>query len=824
MAKLEFVIQSLNTSDGTIIESPRLKRAKQACLACQAKKVKCSGTSPCDFCFSRNLTCIFKDQSSGSKSVPANSKDEDFIHKLSSNGKQASTTNNITQISPILSRPETIKPSSKTSKSSTRFSAKSPTKPTKTSKISKSTVKTTRQPYFRWLGPTAIAPPANGTFRLLSINLRSKDSDENRKSVLVEKRPSDGITPISGGASGTFSACSGDPLKINDISRPSSASRGTRIRGKNAAYETIDTETTVNITEASPDVDTRLPLPSKEIYTQFGLNMSNYLPYLPWEEFESRLSHGVIGECMLFAMASLSERLNNISSARYSNVYMKSGSELVGEEGEGEEEEESAESASLSMAERYSEAAKRLILPHLASPSIEIVYTLLLIAYCEFADDRDSGLWAWSGMAIRMCYDLGLHTAQNQETGDGFQKKVFWAVVCLDRLISCGTGRNATIPDEDIEYELENSTVTKNGVVRSDPFPYFCRLLILLGKVSNFINSRSRKTGAVIISNNAVSPESIDAREKFVQFQHTVSDFYTTLPEDLLFDVENFQEYTRMNQAQVFLLLHVWNQALVLAVHHPTLVYPKFKLDIASIMSNPHAGLTGTGAISVADMVAFADLIESKSFMANPFLSQPLHMAASAALVLWHTLPPSAPSHSIYTLQRTYNTCRKILDRMQKIWRGISWHSRTLDSLAASEPDVDLSTSAGYIITKDLGLVRNATIDETTRRWLVNEIEHTDSNDIYGLFISGTIDEDKSPEGSQGMQRSKRSLSQSQAASDNDNVNLQSERLSVPELESVDPLSAQGYTLPVRRGFTQQELREEDTFRSFLMRNLDEYL
>ena len=58
-----------------------------------------------------------------------------------------------------------------------------------------------------------------------------------------------------------------------------------------------------------------------------------------------------------------------------------------------------------SLAEKYASRAQHLLLSHLALPTIELVYTLVLLAYNEFAGDRDSGLWIWTGMAIRMSYD-----------------------------------------------------------------------------------------------------------------------------------------------------------------------------------------------------------------------------------------------------------------------------------------------------------------------------------------------------------------------------------------------------------------------------------
>lgn len=673
MSNIKFVVESYNP-DGSVVQNKH-KRIKHACLACQVRKVRCSGSLPCSLCQEKKLECLYKDSSHASSATSI----KELTRKLKVKNGQRSAANQ-----------QGVKIDSTTTDGVDDIS-KFITSPAET------VVKTTRQPYFRWLGPTAIAPPVDGTFRLLSVNLCSNYPEESKRSVTFQRQKD--IQPRNANILSETKS---------DITEPEQSS--------NREHSTIPKVL------LGPEIV--LPLPKKETYEQFILHMTNYLPYLPWDEFRSRLERGVIGESCLFAIASLSERLKYINNSSFA----------------GNDEQK----GDLTMAETYGEAAKRLVLPHFASPSVEVVYTLLLISYCEFADDRDSGLWAWLGMAIRMCYDLGLHKAQtHQRSEDNIHKKVFWAVVCTDRLICCGTGRNVTIPDSDIEYELECGTIEKDGVSKSDPFPYFCRLMILLGKVSDYINTASQKVESGLnfsgSSGEVLSPGSFDAMQQFSQFQQMVSNFYNTLPDDLLFDVQHFQDYDRMNQSQIFLLLHLWNQALILAVHHPTLVYPKFKLDVAGLMSSPHAVLTGTGAISIADMIVFAELIDAKSFMANPHISQPIYMAASAALSLWHTLPESSPSHTIHTLKRTYNSCRRILDRMQKIWRGISWHKRTLDSLEASEQDVDLSTSMGYVFTQDLGTVRNASFDESTRQWLADEFESSNSDDIYGLFISGTI-------------------------------------------------------------------------------------
>lgn len=512
-----------------------------------------------------------------------------------------------------------------------------------------SAARTIQQPYFRWLGPTAIAPPVNGTFRLLSVNISNSTSNKltpGNRMLVVERQDTSILSP--------------DSLDQNlaDLSH-------------------------------KPD---GVPLPPTSLYKEFYQSIANFIPFMPYDVFKRNYEDGTVCECVLYAMGAVAER------------FLKNDSQ---------------------MSESYADMAKELVIPHLAAPALEIVFTLLLLAYLEFAHDRDSGLWAWSGMAIRMCYDLGLHKESPIEDPNG--RQIFWSVVCLDRQISCGTGRKATIPDEDIEHTPQLGATITGVSNKPDPFPYLCKLMLLLGKVSNCFNSFKESPALAF-------------KEQFAQFQQDISDFYISLPAELLFDVENFQEYARLNYSQVFLELHIWNQALVLAVHHPSLVYPRFQLESLFHVHSPYAHLTGTGAISIADMITFADLIDSRSFLACPMMSQPILMAACAALSLFKPIKPSSPSLPAYTLQRTFETCKKTLGRMQVVWGGISWHRRMLDSLAASEADVDLSVGNVNIRTGDLGILRKASVDEATRKWVAEKIQSDQENNfIHGLFISGTI-------------------------------------------------------------------------------------
>jgi hypothetical protein len=400
--------------------------------------------------------------------------------------------------------------------------------------------------------------------------------------------------------------------------------------------------------------------------------------------------------------------------------------------------------------ELYTETAKRLVVANLSLPSVEIVYVSLLIAMNEFAEDRDSGLWIWLGIALRMSLDLGLHKTIPDRDGDVemfYGQNVFWSAICADRLISSGSGRLTTIADSIIEHVPDFRFVSASDGRRfPDPFPYYCRLMVLLGRVVDCLNSYAAIRGTRTESDSDVSNDA-NLIKQFHRFQTDVSEFYTSLPAELLFDISNFQEYVQLGQSQIFFQLHIWNQALILAVHYPSVVCPEVKINVTSqVPPNPRAEMTVTGAISIADMITLADIVDPMSFMASPHISQAIYLAARVVLSISQSLEAPSSLYPVVTLQRTYNTCRGTLARMQKVWTGILWVERTLESAAAQEPDVDLSVGCkGSVIARDLGIVRKALADESTKKWLAREISADSSDDVFGLLIAGAIDRSQMP-------------------------------------------------------------------------------
>ena len=99
----------------------------------------------------------------------------------------------------------------------------------------------------------------------------------------------------------------------------------------------------------------------------------------------------------------------------------------------------------------------------------------------------------------------------------------------------------------------------------------------------------------------------------------------------LHFNAGNFQHYAKGREGTNFILLHFWFHTLIVLLHQPTLLHP-LKGRIQQLFPNSRE-LALSSAKTIADIFTFAELIDSKSFVGNPFTSQPMYIAACAFLL-----------------------------------------------------------------------------------------------------------------------------------------------------------------------------------------------
>jgi len=162
--------------------------------------------------------------------------------------------------------------------------------------------------------------------------------------------------------------------------------------------------------------------------------------------------------------------------------------------------------------------ARGALVDSLSCPTLSVAQACLLLAYEEFGANRDSGLWMYLGISIRMAQDLGIQKRHGphgptddslgEEPGDDHselshspdggaqgiedskreREDTFWCIYFLDRVISSGTGRPVTLVDEDIQlcFPAQSEAVVSNGWPA--PFPPLIRIIHLYGRATDIIN------------------------------------------------------------------------------------------------------------------------------------------------------------------------------------------------------------------------------------------------------------------------------------------------------------------------------------------------
>ncbi|KAH9448133.1 hypothetical protein Pst134EB_022119 [Puccinia striiformis f. sp. tritici] len=426
-------------------------------------------------------------------------------------------------------------------------------------------------------------------------------------------------------------------------------------------------------------------------------HMGSYLGCIRKEDLLKSLSQGKASEALKLAISALAECIRPSSST-------------------------------VDYAEIWSRRAKLLCLPHLSLPSLDTTFTLLLLAYCEFGREKDSGLWMWSGLAFRMAIDLGLHKSSSAIQGlqepspssspngtswdqseAALRQQIFWCCYHLDRLISSGTGRVATLLDSEIEIDLpslqaissEDSlhlqphqlTLSPSPEPLLSPFHHLTQILILVGKISDAFNRTKLAPHSSSVSSPASSSSEPEAKN-LEQFRTELHDFYTQLPPVLHFTVDIARRHIDVKNGPAFLLLHLWFHSLVIITHNPNSVGPGWSsLDVGPI--DPLLLEISQGSVrTISDMIAFAHVIDPDIVPSLPFASQPILIAGLASIPCQGSQYPSARPLQAADW-REFEICSAALQKMQTRWRGVGWLVSTLHSRARNEQDVDLTSSGG---------------------------------------------------------------------------------------------------------------------------------
>ncbi|OAA69831.1 Fungal specific transcription factor [Cordyceps fumosorosea ARSEF 2679] len=400
----------------------------------------------------------------------------------------------------------------------------------------------------------------------------------------------------------------------------------------------------------------------------------------------------------------------------------------------------------------FAQRAKQATVDTFACPSVEAVQACLLMAYEGFGSNQDSALWMYLGLAIRMAIDLGLqkrvgikyqgekdpwntqqrsrgandsespedHRRDDGDLSETGQRELeqeridtFWAVFVLDRIISSGTGRPVTLRDGDFELPFPEPT-TDLSTGWPTLFPVLVQIIHLYGQVSDVLN-------------NIHHPDDLTQKRwgELSEMEHKLTRLYKNWGHRLQFNVNNFKHYLKDGQGNIFILLHLWFHALFINLHQPTVLMTFSELRSELQLLPDSRELSMSSAKTICDILSFTDLIDPKSFIGNPFTSQPIYIAAGAFLMESSASASEGPSreaspppvtdrksaaaargrssrHSIFASAATqnYQRCYNSLAEIHSCWGGIKYILTALDQKSKGMRDVETYTTEEYESTK----------------------------------------------------------------------------------------------------------------------------
>lgn len=199
---------------------------------------------------------------------------------------------------------------------------------------------------------------------------------------------------------------------------------------------------------------------------------------------------------------------------------------------------------------------------------IPSVAALLILGDQEVGVGRDNVGWMYSGMAMRLCYDIGLHLdSRNSGMSDreiDIRKMTLWACVIYDRYWSLFLGRPLTMKSADLEiYSLAEQfdrlgTCMPAGPERSLNTRIYEALIDLMEIAGKIVeNTDLRKNDMTQTPDQA-------AYFRMVALDRELHNWAARLPLDLRYTEEN-----RASAPLSFYLLHQQYHAVLIILHKP---------------------------------------------------------------------------------------------------------------------------------------------------------------------------------------------------------------------------------------------------------------
>ncbi|KAJ7736742.1 fungal-specific transcription factor domain-containing protein [Mycena maculata] len=375
--------------------------------------------------------------------------------------------------------------------------------------------------------------------------------------------------------------------------------------------------------------------------------------------------------------------------------------------------------------------AQELIIPLLHLPTTDCVTGLLLLAWANYGQNSESGLWQYSGMAIRMALDLGLHQISEIYESEAHlvrTRLLFWSLFITDRILAFSNGRPPSISEEIIEIPLpcdedfvpdparSNDPAAANEQPQPTPFVYLVRLMVLCGRIANVLNGRRGRL-RTLVGPSVTSPDVLRG------LQTQLVQFYAELPDSMKWSVEAFKHQEARGYGGSFLTLHLWANGIMALVYHTELLTsPSGTETPLSRNMDRSIKLSIASSRTISECLVFGDLFASHSYLSSPFMVQPIYIASlafihdikfSAMDVQLSEKPRNVDILLTSMARQNLSVLMKALARMKQMWAGVAYVTNILEQRAEGlgqfRIDPTPKSEKTFISLPDKGLLRRFT-------------------------------------------------------------------------------------------------------------------
>ncbi|KAI9267948.1 fungal-specific transcription factor domain-containing protein [Phascolomyces articulosus] len=339
-----------------------------------------------------------------------------------------------------------------------------------------------------------------------------------------------------------------------------------------------------------------------------------------------------------------------------------------------------------SQANVYYSHAVALVDDYLEIPRLSTIVALCLLSLYEQPTDSNNNGYnatqarsqAYSSIAFRMCFDLGLHKRYvlNQRLNRGdveLHKRIFWSCYCLDKMQNVCVGRPWMIMSKDVDLDLP-LLQPGDDIEEQEVLEYFSTLIKLFQICEHAFQTDSAHAARSIV-------RSYDQEQLAYTFDNSLLMWLRSLPTHLQWTPFPTQANAVATQPPP--------NAMIAHLH---LFYNVIELGVL----RPHSAMTGKTILHRCSTIAtnITQLACSLAEQTNFILSYSFVASAIMAAVRVHLLNCSNENmnfarHSRFMFQRSLRSLRTLY-QVRKI-QGVPEFVSTLKStMAAADTNTEI--------------------------------------------------------------------------------------------------------------------------------------